>query len=220
MSNSPKAFLAFVLCFAALAGCAHTRPVDYQGLASTSQLAPNPQDKHDHIPFLYSGANNDWHKYHAVIVDPVSVYTAPDQQFGKTSDADKAALAAYMQKQFAEALTPKFSLVTERGPTTLRIHVTLTGVETSTPVLSTLTKILPVGLVINVVQTARDRQAIFTGSVSYAVEIYDSASNQLLRAYVAKEYPWAESLPTSFGTTAASRAGVRRGTKDLVTELY
>jgi uncharacterized protein DUF3313 len=50
--------------------------------------------------------------------------------------------------------------------------------------------------------SARDKQAIFSGSVSYAVEIYDSASNRLLCAYVAKQYPWAENLFASFGTSA------------------
>jgi Protein of unknown function (DUF3313) len=219
MPNSPKAFLALVLYSAALAGCSTTRPVDYRGLASASQLAPNPQDKAGHVPFLYSTADGEWHKYNAVIVDPVIVYSGPDQQFGGTSDADKTVLAAYMQKQFAEALKPKFTLVTEPGPTTLRIHVTLAGIETSTPVLSPLTKIAPIGAIINVVQTARDKQAIFTGSVSYAVEIYDSESDQLLRAYVAKQYPAAENLFASFGTSAASRAGVRNGAKALVAQL-
>jgi Protein of unknown function (DUF3313) len=218
MSKSQSAFPALVLCSAAVTGCATTHPVNYQKVTSAPQLAPNPQDKHGHVPFLYSAAN-DWHKYAAVIVDPVTVYSGPDQQFGNTSDADKTVLAAYMQKEFAEALKPKFALVTELGPTTLRIHVTLTGVETSTPVLSSLTKIAPINLMVNVVQTARDKQAIFTGSVSYAVEVYDSASNQLLRAYVAKQYPFAENLFASFGTSDASRAGIRNGAKDLVAQL-
>jgi hypothetical protein len=219
MSNSTKQFLAFGLCSAALAGCATTHPVNYQRLTSASQLAPNPQDKHGHVPFLYSAADNDWHKYNAVIIDPVIVYGGPDQQFGKTSDADKAVLAAYMEQQFAEALKPKFALAKAPGSTTLRIHLTLTGIETNTPVLASLTKIAPVNLIVNVVQTARDKQAIFTGSVSYGVEIYDSASNQLLRAYVAKQYPFAENLFASFGTSAASRAGIRNGAKDLVAQF-
>jgi Protein of unknown function (DUF3313) len=198
MSNSTKQFLAFGLCSAALAGCATTHPVNYQRLTSASQLAPNPQDKHGHVPFLYSAADNDWHKYNAVIIDPVIVYGGPDQQFGKTPDADKAVLAAYMEQQFAEALKPKFALAKAPGPTTLRIQLTLTGLETNTPVLSSLTKIAPVNLIVNVVQTARDKQAIFTGSVSYAVEIYDSASNQLLRALSPSNIPSLKtSLPAS-----------------------
>jgi hypothetical protein len=218
VSNSLNAFLPLILFTAAVTGCATTHPVNYQRLASAPQLAPNPQDGHGHVPFLYS-APIDWHKYCAVIVDPVIVYSGPDQQFGDTSDADKAVLAAYMQKEFAEALKPEFALAEAPGPATLRVHLTLTGLETNTPVLSSLTKIAPVNLVINVVQTARDKQAIFTGSASYAVEIYDSASNQLLRAYVAKQYPFAENLFASFGTSAASRAGIRNGARDLVTQL-
>jgi uncharacterized protein DUF3313 len=219
MANSPKDLLALVLCSAAMAGCATTNPVNYQKLTSTSQLAPNPRDKHGHVPLLYSSADNDWHRYDAVIVDPVDIYRGPDQQFEHTSDADKVQVAAYMQQQFTEALKLKFALVEAAGPTTLRVHLTLTGIETNTPVLASLTKIAPISLLFNVVQTARDKQAFFTGSVSYAVEIYDSASNQLLRAYVAKQYPFAENLFASFGTTAASRAGIRTGAKDLAAQL-
>ena len=149
----------------------------------------------------------------------LSFYSGPDQQFGNTSDADKAVLADYMQEEFTEALKPKFALAEAPGPTTLRVHLTLTGLETNTPILASLTKIAPVNLIINVVQTTRDKEAIFTGSASYAVEIYDSASNQLLRAYVTKQYPFAENLFASFGTSAASRAGIRNGAKYLVTQL-
>jgi hypothetical protein len=219
VSNSPKDFLALALCSTALAGCATTRPVDYQRLTSASQLAPNPHDNRGHVPFLYSTLDDDWHKYHAVIIDPVVVYSGPDEQFGKTSDADKTAVAEYMHAQFAEALKPKFAMADAPGPTTLRVHLTLTGVETSTPVLCSLTKIAPITAIVNVVQTARDKQAIFTGSVSYAVEIYDSSSNQLLRAYVAKQYPFAENLLASFRTLDASRAGVRNGAKGLVAQF-
>jgi hypothetical protein len=219
MSKWPNGFLALALCSAVLAGCSTTRPVNYQRLTSASQLVPNPRNNHGHVPLVYSARETDWHKYHAMIVDPVIVYDGPDQQFGNTSDANKAALAAYMQTQFTEALKPKFVVAYAPGPTTLRVHLTLTGVETSTPVLCSLTKIAPINAIVNVVQTARDKQAIFTGSVSYAVEIYDSASNQLLRAYVAKQYPWAENLFASFGTLDASRAGVRSGAKDLVAQL-
>jgi len=101
----------------------------------------------------------------------------------------------------------------------LRVRATLTGVETSTPVISTLTKIVPIGLVVNSVQSVRDKQAAFTGSVSYAVEVYDSTSGKLLRAYVAKQYPFAENVSASFGTLDASRSGIRSGADELVVQL-
>jgi hypothetical protein len=220
MFTSRKVLLSLVLCAGAIAGCASTKPVSYGGLTSATQLAANPQDKDEHVPFLYSAVDTEWRKYTSVILDPVVVYGGPDQQFGNTSEADKTELAAYMQTQFAQALRTRYAPVTAPGPTTLRIHVTLTGVETSTPVLSPLTKIAPINALINVVQTARDKQAFFTGSVSYAVEIYDGASNHLLRAYVTKQYPWAENVAVSFTALGASRSGVRNGAEALLAQLH
>ena len=43
-----------VICLGGLAGCAGTQPVIYPGLASADQLAPNPDDKNGHIPFIYT----------------------------------------------------------------------------------------------------------------------------------------------------------------------
>ena len=97
--------------------------------------------------------------------------------------------------------------------------MTLTGAETSTSVLSPLTKILPAGLVLNTVNTARDKQAPFTGSVSFAVEIYDGTSNRLLRSYVEKQYPAAMNVAASFGALGAAKTGIDKGADDLLAKL-
>jgi hypothetical protein len=218
MSISRKASLVLVLFATVVAGCATTQPADYKGLASSSRLVPNPQAA-GNVAFLYSAAGSDWPKYTNVILDPITVYRGSDQQFGDTPDADKTALAAYAQEQFAQTLKSKYGIVGTPGATTLRVHVTLTGAETSRTTLATLTKIVPTGLIFNSVQSARDKQGTFTGSVSYAVEIYDSASGQLLRAYVAKQYPAAENIAASWGTLEASEAGIRKGAQALLTQL-
>ncbi len=77
MSASPKLALLLVLCAGALGGCAATHPVDYRGLASASQMAPNLQDKNGHMPFRYSAADTDWTRYTSVVLDPVAVYDGP-----------------------------------------------------------------------------------------------------------------------------------------------
>ncbi len=211
---------SFLLTAILLAGCAGTQPIQYQGLASASQLATNRKDETGHLPFAYTAPDTDWHTYNNALLDPVAIYEGPDQQFGDTSAADKKELAAYMQTAFAKVLKAKYGLTRTPAPGTLRIHLTLTGVETSTPVLSTLTKLAPAGLVINTVQSARDKQASFTGSVTYAAEIYDSVSGRLLRAYVSKQYPFAENVAASFGTLDASKSGIRKGADLLVDQLH
>lgn len=211
--------LAVTLGVAVLAGCSSTRPVKYEGLASTAQLEPNRREKNGHVPFQYSPNVSNWHNYSSFILDPITIYGGTDQQFGKTTEADKIKLAAYMQTQFTKTLKTKFVQTNEPGIPTLRIHVTLTGIKTSTPVLSVLPKVSLIGVPFNLIQTARDKEAFFTGSVSFAVEIYDSASSRLLRAYVSKQYPWAENVAASFGTLGASKSGIRNGARHLLKQL-
>jgi len=69
------------------------------------------------------------------------------------------------------------------------------------------------------VQAARGKEGSMTGSVSFAVEIYDTSTNALLAAYVAKQYPNAWNLRAGIGAMSASVAGVENGADQLVTYL-
>ncbi|TNC96903.1 MAG: hypothetical protein FD119_1409 [Stygiobacter sp.] len=215
LKHSPAIWLLVMI----LAGCANSQPVAYRGLDLAPQLGPNSNDDDEHIPFHYAANDADWNRYTEIVLDPVVVYGSPDHQFGELPQEDRVELAAYMGEQFAEALKTKYTLTGTPSPRALRVHLTLTGAEASTPVVSTLTKVTPVTLVINVVQTVRDKPGPFSGTVSYAVELYDSTSNRPLRAYVTKQYPWAENIAASFGTLDASKAGIRNGAELLLAQL-
>lgn len=210
-----------LLAFSAslLAGCADQRPVAYQGLDSTSQLTPNSQDQTGHIPFLYSAPDLDWSQYHGVILDPVVIYTGGDQQFGKLSPADKQTLADYIHTRFAQTLGTKYPLASAPGPAIMRVHVTLTGAERTTPVLGTVKQIMPVGAIVGVIKSATDKQSKSLGSITYAIEIYDSRSNRLLRALVTKQYPAAENIRAGFGALKAAELGIDNGAQGLLAEL-
>jgi hypothetical protein len=218
-ANTKSFFMTVALCASLLAGCADKRPVAYQGLDSTSQLTPNSQDKTGHIPFSYSAPDLDWSQYHGVILDPIVIYAGGDQQFGKLTPADKQTLADYMQTQFAHTLSTKYALTSAPGPDILRMHVTLTGADRTTPVLGTVQQIMPVGAIIRVIKSANDKQSKSLGSVTYAIEIYDSRSNRLLRALVTKQYPAAENIRAGFGALKAAELGIDNGAKGLLAEL-
>jgi hypothetical protein len=221
MARQATITFGFLAAVGLLAGCSTTRPVDYQGLASAPQMTANPEDRNGRVPFAYASSDVDWSRYNAAMLDPVTVYDGPDQQFGGVSNDERASLAAYARDQFGRALRRhNYAPADTSGPGTLRIHVTLTGVETNAPVISPLSKIVPAGLLVNTVQTVRSKQAAFSGSVSYAVEVYDSTSNRLLRAYVSKQYPKAENVFASFGALGAARAGLRNGSEDLLSRLH
>ena len=201
-----------------LLGCASVEPVLYTGLSSSNQLERNSQGDTGHIRYSYSPPVN-WRKYNRLIIDSVAIYQGPDQQFGDMAAEDKAALAAYMQSQFAEKMKTRFTLTSRPDINTLRLKLTITGVKTNTPVLSTLSRFEVAGGIYNGVQAVRGREGLLTGSVIYAVEIYDATNNRLLRAFVAKQYPSPMNIMASVGSLAASEVGIEKGADELAAQL-
>jgi hypothetical protein len=213
-----QASILLVLACSTLAGCTTADPTVYAGLASASHLQPNPGDRSGRVPFRYR-SNVNWKQYDKIIVDPVTVYRGQDNQFGKVSEQDKSALASYMQSQFTQKLRTRFSPVSTPVPGTLRVHLTLTGARTTTPVLGPFSHLDVGSGVYNAVQAARDKEGSMTGSVAYAVEIYDAPSNRLLSAYVTKQYPNAMNIGASFGALQASKVAIDKGADALLAQL-
>ena len=215
-SSSPKA-LVLVIALAA-AGCATTKPVAYSGIDSSARLQPSTDDHSGRVPFEYKGPVQ-WRSYSSFMLDPVSIYQGADNQFEQVSEGDKFYLAEYMQARFSEKLSTRFKQATTPSNDTLRIKLTLTGAKDSTRVLSTFTRFDLMGGPFNAVQAARGKEGMFTGSVSYAVEIYNASTNQLLGAYVTKQYPNAWNLKAGLGKRGASVAGIKKGADHLLTYL-
>ncbi|SRR5450830_328603 len=208
----------FAIICIVLSACSTVEPVAYSGISSSGQLAPNWQDKSGRVPFSYAPKVN-WHQYNAVIIDPVVIYRGPDQQFNDMSEQDKQELGDYMRLRFMKRLQGRFAIAATTSKTTLRVQLTLTGAKTTMPVLGTLSRFDLAGGIYNGVQTARDREGTLTGSVMYAVEIYDATSNHLLHAYVTKQYPSPWNISASIGALAASKAGIDNGAEELYAEL-
>ncbi|MGL4966613.1 MAG: DUF3313 domain-containing protein [Inquilinus sp.] len=202
----------------ALAGCGTADPVAYSGIASSAKLAPNSQDDARHVPFRYA-TPVDWRSYSRVIIDPIVIYRGPDAQFGDMSEEDKAELAHAMVVAFVETLKTRFTLAGDPTPGTLRLRLTLTGASTSTPVLSTLSRIDMAGGLYHGVQAIRGGEGLFTGSVLYAAEIYDAPTNRLLDAFISKQYPGPMNIVATFGSLAAAETGLEKGADALVAQL-
>ncbi|SEB09878.1 DUF3313 domain-containing protein [Paraburkholderia sartisoli] len=203
----------------ALTACAGVQPVAYTGISSSSQLKQNRDDDAGKVPYKYT-APVVWARYTQVVLDPVVVYQGHDNQFGDMKAADRAALADYMAKTFSDRLAKRFDVAKQAGPNTLRIKLTLTGAESTTLLVGQVMHFDLAGNLYNGVQSIRGGQGAFSGSVSYAVEVYDSVSGQLLKAYVSKQYPNAMNLPAAFGSLSAAKTGLDKGADALVAQLH
>ncbi|HBK46750.1 MAG TPA: DUF3313 domain-containing protein [Xanthomonadaceae bacterium] len=201
-------------------GCASTRPVPYAGIESSRYLRPNDESRGDRMPYAYQARQVDWKRYSRVMLDPVRVYAGSDSQFEKISEHDKKMLAGYMSEQFREALAHRYWFSPEPGPETLRVRLTLTGAKPTTKVIGTVMKVDLAGGPYNAVQAARGREGAFIGSVSYSVEILDAHTDELLAAYVEKQYPNAMNFKASLGSLDAAKAGIRKGAEELTKKLW
>jgi len=216
LSDAPKA-ITLAVCLA-LTACAGTQPIPYSGIASSTRLRPSPHYDSGRIPFEYK-TQVDWRRYSGFILDPVAIYRGSDAQFDDVSEDDKAFLARYMQVQFTEKLNARFGSSPGRSAGSVRIKLTLTGARTNTAVLSTFSRFDLLGGPYNAVQAIRGKEGAMTGSVSFAVEIYDASTLELLGAYVAKQYPNAWNLKAGIGARSASVAGIENGADQLVAYL-
>ncbi len=201
-----------------LIGCMSAQPVPYAGLASSPLLVANEGGTSPHIPFAYA-TEVDWRRYSRMIIEPVVIYDGPDSQFGTLSADDKARLSRALQAEFTARLATRFEIVEKPAPGTLRLRLTLTGARTTTPVLGTLSRFDVAGGVYNGIQTVRGGEGALTGSVTYAVEIFDATNGRLLKAEVSKRYPSPFNIKASVGALKASEVGIVLGADALLAEL-
>lgn len=201
-----------------LSACAGVQPVPYSGISSSAQLRQNHDEDAAKVPYKYTAATV-WSRYTQVQLDPVVVYQGSDNQFGDLKADDRALLADYMGNKFSEKLATRFQIAQQPSPNTLRIKLTLTGAEKTKLLVGQFMHFDLAGNLYNGVQSVRGGQGAFSGSVSYAVEVYDSSNGHLLKAYVSKQYPNAMNLVAAFGSLGAAKTGVDKGADALVTEL-
>lgn len=210
--------LAITTLAVTLAGCASTRPRPYSGVASSPLMQADPQGESSQTPYSYA-PRTDWKAYSGAIIEPVTIYNGADAQFENVDEEDKRQLAQSMYSEFRAALGPHYPIASGKGPGILRVHLTLAGAKRNKAVVSTITKFDLAGMPYNTVQAIRGKQGLLAGSVSYAVEIHDSVSGELLLAYVSKQYPNAMNVMASMGALAAAKAGIRKGAQDLVDRM-
>lgn len=202
-----------------LAGCAGDQSVRYSGIDTAAKLSANTDDNSERMPWRYS-PQVDWRKYDSIIIDPVKIYQGTDGQFDDIAQADRQALATHMQDAFSKSLSARFKAVNTPATGTLRLKLTLTGVDTTPQVVGTVTKFDLAGGPYNIVQSVRGGRGLMSGSVDYAVEIYDASSHELLKAYVAHQYPNAMNISASIGSLSAAEVGIEKGAEELAEMLH
>ena len=180
------------------------------------------QDKAGSESWTYAQPREVFTKYRTLIVDNTSVYNGPDAQFDGIEAADRAKFATIVTDELRSELAKSFANPARVQADTLRLKVTLLGAEKTKGGIATATRVTPMGFGLSALKSAVGKGGSFTGSVLFAVELYDARTNELLLAAVRRRHPDPLDVPATLGTEETVKAvarefadGARKRLKEL-----
>ncbi len=180
--NAAQTAAVITLAAALLAGCAVTeqRPVT-QADMNCALLGPDCSK-------LMSGAKGQaslryvnpaakWSQYNQVIIEPVTFW---DDDTTKYSTRQQQALLEYFHQSLAKHLGKKFQLVNQPGPGAMKILVAVVDFESATPVLRTISMIVPQARMLSSIKYLVTDTFPFVGGAQAEAKITDAVTDQTL----------------------------------------
>ena len=185
---------------------AQTRDRAPVSLRSSSKMT---QDSSGSESWTYVQPTSRFLKYRTVIVEPTTVYQGPDAQFEDIDKADRSKFAAIITDELRSELAKTFPAPAKPQADTLRLRLTLLGAQKTEGGIATATRVTPFGFATSAVKSALGKKGTLTGSVLFAVELYDARTNELLLAAVRRRTPDALDVPATLSTTDTVKSVAR-----------
>ena len=196
-----------------------TRDHPPASLKSSEKMA---QDSPGSESWTYAQPVSVFTKYRTAIVDETTVYDGPDAQFEGIDSADRSKFAGMFTDELRSELSKSFPAPASAQPDTVRVHVTILGAKKTKGGIATATRVTPLGFASSAVRSALGKKGTFTGSVLYAVEVFDARTNELLLAAVRRRTPDPLDVPATLSTTDTVKAIAREfadGARQRLEEL-
>jgi len=201
-----RAFLAITIFAATYPLPAQARDIPPKAIASSNKLI---QDKAGSESWTYAQAASVFLKYRTVLVDPTVIYGGADADFDGIDVADRSRFAAIVTDELRSEIGKSFGAPARAGLDTLRIHTTLLGAQRTKGGIATATRVTPLGFATSALKSALGKKGSFTGSILYAVEVYDARTGELLLAAVRRRTPDPLDVPATLSTTNTVKAIAR-----------
>lgn len=131
----------------------------------------------DQIGMRYVNPTAQWASYKQVMISPVTFWGGDSSQ---VSAADQQTLVNYFNQQLQQELGKKFTLVQQPGPGVLKIEVAMTDAETATPVLRSVTMIVPQAHMVSNLKYLATGTFPFVGGAQGEIRITDSVTGKTL----------------------------------------
>jgi hypothetical protein len=176
-----KKMFVLVVGMMLLAGCATTAPQKSGFLGEYyNNLKPGQGEGDAKLIWIKLGVN--FTKYKKVMVDYVIFALAEDSEYKGIDASELKKIADAASLALVDALKKEFPVVAEPGPDVMRVRVAIVDLKQSSPVLSGVTTVLPVGLAISLVKKGTTDSWTGSGVTTAEMMVLDSVSNEVLAA--------------------------------------
>ncbi|MGP0594413.1 DUF3313 domain-containing protein [Nitrospira sp. T9] len=165
-----------------LQGCAGTqqrRDVVKTGFLSGGEQAMLTEGKDNEALLRYINPDTDWRSYDKVMIDSVTVWK--DKETQDVAPEDLRMLTDFLYGQLHDALSLDYTMVSQPGPGVMRIAVAITEAEASSPVMDTVTSIIPQTRILTGVKgLVVGGKPGFVGTAGLEAKVTDSQSGKIL----------------------------------------
>jgi hypothetical protein len=148
-------------------------------LGDYSQLKAGEKDR---AALVYINPLTKWSMYNSIIVEPVQFWSSGDT----VPAADREVLASYFYNALRENLQKNFILTDKPGKGVMKLQVAITDATSATPILRSVSVIVPQARVLNTAQSLATGSYAFVGSAQAEGQITDSLTGERLAAAVDK----------------------------------
>lgn len=154
------------------------KPTASAFLGNTGELRPARSGQ---ALLVYFNQKADWRRYDKVFLEPVTVGLGPNHAL---SEQNQTMLASYYYNALEQNLSKDFTMVKKPGPDVMTVRVALTDASTATPVLRTISVVVPQARVLDAADNLATGSYAFVGSAQSEGEVLDSTSGVRLAAAV------------------------------------
>jgi uncharacterized protein DUF3313 len=133
---------------------------------------------------VYTASGANWARYDKARLDPVTIWIAGESAFEGISAADRQMLADDLYTPIHKELSQDYQLVDTVGPGVMRIQVALTDAEASSPVMDTISTVVPIGLAISQTTGLITGKPTFVGETQAEAKVTDGETGALLSAAI------------------------------------
>ena len=122
----------------------------------------------------------DFGKYDKVMIDKVVYFFADDSEYKGIDPEQLQELSVAFKQEIEDAFKDKYPVVSEPGPDVAGLQIALTGLKESSPVISGVSTILPIGLAISAAKKGTTGAWTGSGATSAELIVIDSMSGEVI----------------------------------------